>query len=190
MKEVIYTPWFARAAIERLDKYIRKLDVPPRVLEWGSGSSTVWIAKRASKVVSVEHTIKWYHITQERLIERDIHKHVKLVLALPDEKPGQTVYWDSEGRSFWSYCRSGSRAAEQYLNKAEIVFVDGRARVATVFDSARFIPKRGLLVLDDAERPRYAPAKKYLEEQGFKVQSFEKGSRSTEIWQKVENVGD
>src|SRR6266702_7452961 len=50
-------PWMAYPATEFLEcqSYARR-----RVLEWGSGNSTLWWARRAERVVSFESNVSWY----------------------------------------------------------------------------------------------------------------------------------
>ena len=45
-------PGITKGAIERLDRYLTKYSL---VFEWGCGPSTIWLAKRARHVYSVEH---------------------------------------------------------------------------------------------------------------------------------------
>src|SRR4051794_22381364 len=49
------TPWWTLAAIDAVESWIaaRKGDV--RAFEYGSGASTVWLARRCREVVTVEH---------------------------------------------------------------------------------------------------------------------------------------
>lgn len=49
-------PWLTRSANEILDSYLIKSDVG---LEFGSGRSTAWIARRIGHLTSVEHNYAW-----------------------------------------------------------------------------------------------------------------------------------
>ncbi len=50
-------PWLTRAAVEFLDQVLKPTDVG---LEFGSGRSSVWFAKRMKHLVSVEDHPQWY----------------------------------------------------------------------------------------------------------------------------------
>jgi hypothetical protein len=58
------TPWWPVCAIPVIE---RLLTPQSRVLEFGSGSSSVWLARRAASVVSVEDDPAWHRRVTERL---------------------------------------------------------------------------------------------------------------------------
>jgi hypothetical protein len=59
-----YVPWFTYPAIE----YIKQLDLSgKRVLEYGSGFSTMFWAKRTKSVVSIEDDKAWYEKLKPQL---------------------------------------------------------------------------------------------------------------------------
>jgi hypothetical protein len=63
-KDGNYVPWFTYPAIE----YIKQLDLSDkRVLEYGSGFSTMFWAKRARSVVSIEDNNGWYEQLKPQL---------------------------------------------------------------------------------------------------------------------------
>jgi hypothetical protein len=49
-------PWLTQIANEILHSYLRKSDIG---LEFGSGRSTLWFAKRVARLTSVEHDKSW-----------------------------------------------------------------------------------------------------------------------------------
>lgn len=57
-------PWISYDAQAILAKHV---DRRTRVLEFGSGMSTVWLARRAGKVVSIEHDQRWFDLIQRRM---------------------------------------------------------------------------------------------------------------------------
>ena len=62
-------PWFSYAAIDFLEDY---LDPSLAVFEYGSGGSTLFFARRAASVVSVEDNPEWFNRVQKRLAEQQI----------------------------------------------------------------------------------------------------------------------
>jgi hypothetical protein len=62
-------PWLTSAMVEVLDRWLKPVDCG---LEWGSGRSTVWFARRTARLTSVEHDPDW----AERVT--DILRHARL----------------------------------------------------------------------------------------------------------------
>jgi len=92
-------PWLALGAIVALEQCIFNADatndVPKRVLEFGSGGSTIFFAKRAEYVRSIECDKGWAPRTQDALVRHGVADKVELtactnaeseviVAALPD----------------------------------------------------------------------------------------------------------
>jgi precorrin-6B methylase 2 len=57
-------PWWPLPAITEVEK---RLNPSMRAIEFGSGSSSIWIAKRVASLICREHHEKWAHITQQFL---------------------------------------------------------------------------------------------------------------------------
>lgn len=57
-------PWLTREAIGLLDRLLRPADV---AVEFGSGRSTTWFAKRVGRLTSVEDNAEWFRIVTEKL---------------------------------------------------------------------------------------------------------------------------
>ena len=108
-------------------------------IEFGCGVSTVWLARRCGRLVSVEHDPEWYAATLGRL--RSIEaSNVDLRL-----------------------CPTGAEyvAAAEDPGPFDFALVDGKRRAAVAPRIARSISPGGLLVLDNADRydgsPEWAP---------------------------------
>ena len=52
-------PWWTFAAIEETDKFLKSRQ-DAKVFEYGSGASTIWLARRAAIVVSIEQDEGWH----------------------------------------------------------------------------------------------------------------------------------
>lgn len=74
-------PWISYDAIAALDAF---LNSQKSVLEFGSGMSTVWYAKRAGRVVSVESSHPWYEYISRILDQRKL-TNVDYRFAAPGE---------------------------------------------------------------------------------------------------------
>ncbi len=62
-------PWFSYAAIDFLEKFVKPT---MSVFEYGSGGSTIFFAKRAAKVFSVEDNPKWFQWVSRRLQQQGL----------------------------------------------------------------------------------------------------------------------
>src|SRR5215813_10406387 len=62
-------PWFSYAAIDFLETFVGP---EMNVFEYGSGGSTVFFARRARQVVSVEDNPKWYEWVKRRLEQQGL----------------------------------------------------------------------------------------------------------------------
>jgi hypothetical protein len=153
-------PWITFAATRSLRKL---LSSSARVFEYGSGGSTLFLASRVSRVVSVEHDPIWHAAVLDRLRPTS---NVDLLLVPPNDvvddaghhgHPAGHCSTDPRyiGRSFCDYASAIDSFPDAYF---DVVLVDGRAR-PSCFDHA--VPKLkvgGSLILDNADRDAYAPA--------------------------------
>lgn len=124
-------PWLIMGAVGYLDKLIRPSF---SVFEWGSGGSTIWLAERASQVTSVEHTKGWYEKLSKRLEEEGL--------------ANVTLHFLPMGKYV--------EAILGYPDDAfDLIMIDGRQRVRCIESARTHLKLGGILVLDNAERPRY-----------------------------------
>lgn len=147
-------PWITFRAIDWLDAF---LTPTMSVFEYGAGGSTLYLAKRAGRVVSVEHDKGFYGVVQQKLAQRGA-KNCELLLHEP-------LPCDDEARPFASYqpqyrglCfESYVKAIDPYPDASfDLVLVDGRARVACVRRARSKVKPGGALLLDNSDRPSYA----------------------------------
>jgi hypothetical protein len=163
-------PWVTYAFID----FIRpRLNRTMRVFEYGSGSSTLFYARLVGNVVSVEHDKNWY----EKILSS---KPVNAEMIFTELHPNGEY----------------SRKAASLTEKFDIIIVDGRDRVNCCKYSVDALSSKGVLVLDDSERPDYAEARTFLKNQGFRELSFSGISpglfylKATSVFYKTENCLD
>jgi predicted O-methyltransferase YrrM len=142
-------PWIVPSSIGWLRRRIRS---DWAILELGSGRSTVWFARRAGRVLSFEENEYWYPRTRARLEELGL-SNVDLRLRDVEEFPREV-----EGVPEGSF---------------DLVVVDFlEAPTVTRIDCLRPAMKRvrpgGYLLLDDSDRPGYAPAFELLADWRFR----------------------
>ena len=141
-------PWLTPAAIRYLDTHLKATDV---ALEFGSGRSTLWFARRVARLTSVEHDRAWYEKVSRRLADEGV-TNVEYRLCESDayEDPRPWMDEPRERRDVdadrTEYVRTIVGFAEASLDFA---LVDGLYRAACAL---RLIPKLragGLLAVDN-----------------------------------------
>lgn len=121
-----------------------------------SGASTVWLAKRAGSVVSIDHDAPWVEFSAPRLAEQG-NAQVELVPAdaRPDPDPrflsGKPGY---AGQTFRAYVD----AIERHEGLFDLIVIDGRARTACLEKAVGRLAQGGLIVFDNSHRSRYRKA--------------------------------
>lgn len=162
-------PWWTYRAIDVVGGYLAGLGHSARVFEYGSGASTIWLARRASSVDSVEHDGAWAARVRELATASD-GLRCSPVLHVPDVPYSRTPRVPSgapsgKGRDFADYVAAIGRTAGQF----DLVLVDGRAREAALLEALDRVSPHGLLLLDDAQRQRYQGAVRAAELRGWCV---------------------
>lgn len=155
-------PWLPFEAIHWLDGYLRG---DMKVFEYGSGGSTVFLAKRAGQVFSVEHDKSWYAQVSETLsrlgIENSVYQLREAVwntegIASLDSVRERVLRPDASERSnpganFESYVSAIDAHPD---GNFDLVLVDGRARQACIERALRKIHTGGYLMLDNSNDQR------------------------------------
>lgn len=149
-------PWWTYSSIDYLKAYLEKCEHPINVFEWGSGASTIWLAKRVDSVVTVDHDAKWHAIIQPFLND---YPNVVSLLKEPEQLLVDEKYSSQKipGVNFKSYVT----AITEYSAKFDIVVIDGRARSACLKTALLYLKKGGLIVFDNSNRQEYQQALLY-----------------------------
>lgn len=161
-------PWWTYNAIDVVSEF---LEARPgaRVFEYGSGASTIWLARRAGRVTSVEHHADWHASMRDVLAVRDDICPVDLRLVAPDAAPADDPLYISEkarekGQSFAGYASAiGAESDALY----DLIVIDGRARNACLAHAADHLAPDGMIVFDNTGRSRYMRA---IEASGLSAQ--------------------
>lgn len=115
------------------------------VYETGSGGSTLWLAERVQRVVTVEQVPGWAEEVQRALEEQGLGN---VELHLVSEKTHGRDFYDDYAEHIRGYPRASF----------DVVFVDGadRTRVRTMMHARRRLKPGGWLVADDTNWPKLA----------------------------------
>jgi len=163
-------PWVTYSFIDFIADRIKK---DHSVFEFGSGNSTFYYAKRALKVVSVEHDQAWFN---------------KISATKPSNS--EMIFCELETGGEYS-----KMPASMGL-KFDIIIVDGRDRVNCCIQSLTALSDKGVVVLDDSERENYAAAISFFKKEGYKELSFSGISpglfyrKSTSVFYRTDNCLD
>lgn len=152
-----HTPWLPFKVRRWLFKHVGAGDL---VFEYGSGGSTLFFARLAGSVVSVEHDRAWFERVGRALRESALRNYEHVLREPEVAEAGQSPGPASQrpefaGRSFDRYVRS----IDEYSDRSfDLVVVDGRARLACLDRAIPKVRDGGYLLLDNSERAEYAPA--------------------------------
>lgn len=146
-------PWWTYSVIDYLKSYLETCKHPINVFEWGSGASTIWLAKRVDKVITIEHDPKWHAIIRPFLSP---YPHVHSILKEPDRLLVDGTFESSKvpGANFKPYVE----AIHPYSDKFDIIVIDGRARSACLQVCLPYLKNDGIIVFDNSNRHEYQQA--------------------------------
>lgn len=157
-------PWWTFDAIEEANKFLKGRP-SPRVFEYGSGASTIWLARRAASVTSIEHDKPWHAVVSKRLEAHD-NATVKLIEADAEPVAGylsEKQGW--QGRSFQRY----ASAIDAEPGEFDLIVVDGRARAACLGHAIGKLAPGGMILFDNSARARYRSA---IAASGLKARTY------------------
>ncbi len=143
--------WWCYPAIRRVEAFLAERP-GARVFEYGAGASTVWLARRAGEVHSVEHDGEWAERVRELLAGAPgVTLHT--VAATPataatQVRSGRVGHTDLD---FGDYVATIDRVGGRF----DLIVVDGRARNDALRHSLDHLADGGLIVFDDIKRKRY-----------------------------------
>ncbi|WP_019136654.1 class I SAM-dependent methyltransferase [Cellulomonas massiliensis] len=146
-------PWWTYDAIDAVDAWLAARP-ETRVFEYGSGASSLWLARRATSVHSVEHDAGF-----ARWMEPEFARHANLTVEVVEAEPSAAPVVPSAkegqgGLDFARYVATIDRVGGAF----DLVVVDGRAREACLARAVEHLAPGGLVVLDNSRRARYRAA--------------------------------
>ena len=150
-------PWWTYRAIDVVEAYLSGLAAQGRrirVFEYGSGASTLWLARRADEVHSVEHHREFgEHLAPTLSAYPNID--FRIVPPVPSASP--QIGSQKEGNAGLDFADYVA-AIEQVPGDFSLVVIDGRAREACLERAVKRLEPGGLIVFDNTRRRRYREA--------------------------------
>ncbi|MEP9381190.1 class I SAM-dependent methyltransferase [Nocardioides cheoyonin] len=147
-------PWWTYAAIAEVDAWLAARERPVRVFEYGSGASTLWLARRAQQVHSVEHHRGFGEMMRAELAA---YPQVSLRIVEPVRSDHPAIGSRKEGHAGLDFAAYVA-AIDDVAGDFDLVVVDGRAREACLRAAMGRLAPDGLIVFDNSRRRRYRDA--------------------------------
>lgn len=174
------TPWISPACIRILNSILIK---KMKGLEYGSGISTIYFARKTGNLVSIEHDKIWHeHI--RTLLAKSKLSNVNYILISPDRPESKKkienrckAEFDSENMNYKAYFEYMSSFPENHF---DFILIDGRARVECSRRAIDILKSGGIFILDNSERTRYKPVHDMLN--GWQKVHTTTGLTDTTIW--------
>ena len=114
-------PWYTYPFLE----YIKQFDYRSKLIfEWGSGNSSLFWAKEAKKVTSVENNQDWYNE-----VKKNINANQDLIFAQSESKYINSI-------------RSG---------QFDIIIIDGSYRLKCAEIAPEFLNENGIIIVDNSD---------------------------------------
>jgi len=169
-------PWITFTSISYLSKLI---DKNSQAFEYGSGGSTIYLAKRIRNLTSIEHDELWYRklLTQVKSVGLD---NVDLRFVPPVDIPNSSTYNPSSPLDFVSSVKEyADKSFKPYVDVIceypddyfDLILIDGRSRPSCFYRALEKVKIGGFIVWDNTDRQRYHYSMN-LVKKGFRIFDF------------------
>lgn len=147
-------PWWTYRAVDVVEAWLAAHPKPVRVYEYGSGASTLWLAKRAEEVHSVEHHREFGEHLRGSLAPL-ANVDFRIVEPVPSSNPVVGSHKEgAAGLDFADYVAS----IDDVPGDFSLIVIDGRAREACLERARHRLEPGGMIVFDNTRRRRYREA--------------------------------
>ena len=166
-------PWLTKTANQVLASYLKESDIG---LEFGSGRSTVWFAKRTQHLTSVEHDDEWYRKVNQMLKKAEqfnVDYHL-IPIDMPNENGDDAAY---------------VRFIDRFeVNSLDYVLIDGKYRDFCALNVLEKIHPSGVMIIDNVNwflpSDSHAPNSRTFI-QGPKGHTWDKVNKSVSEWRRI-----
>jgi len=138
-------PWLTYPAIDFLEP---RLKPEWKVLEYGSGQSTLWWANKVAKVHAVEHDRRWFD-----MVHNNLPANVSIDLRSTREEYIEAI-------------------ASCSMAPFDVVVIDGEFRNECARLVSPYIHEDGIIVFDNSDRRMFREGVEYLSNNGWKRIDF------------------
>jgi hypothetical protein len=149
-------PWWTYGAIDAVEAWLGARTSNVRAFEWGSGASTIWLARRVAELHSVEHHAGFGAMIQQQLATEG-QTWATLTIVEPEPTDAPVIGSAKEGHGRLDFSRYVEHI-DAVGGTFQLVVVDGRAREACLTAALPHLADDGLIVFDNSMRRRYRAA--------------------------------
>ncbi len=121
------------------------------VFEWGSGASTIWMARRGFDVISVEHDERW----AEAVMLKSQELAIPFKSIVKEPIPARSPRVASQKRGFEGLDFSDYVDEIHNHGLFDLIVIDGRARTECLLAAKSHLKKDGKILFDNSNRKRY-----------------------------------
>lgn len=146
-------PWWTFKSSDLVEQFLQET-LDAKVFEWGSGASTLWLAKRTKSVVSIEHDEHWASKVRHA---SPGNVHINYIPSTLKESGIDSIASSKSGfanQNFKDYVEG----ITLHPDKFDLIVIDGRARESCISIALEFLKPTGLIVFDNVDRKRYREA--------------------------------
>lgn len=143
------TPWWALASGRRVQDFLTQRP-DARVLEWGSGASTVWLGKRSAEVISIESDAHWAAMVT-KVVAPSVHILTPEIPPASGADRVRSKRWGFRHLDFSAYVG----AVDDLPGTFDLIVIDGRAREACFEKALGRLSPGGIILFDNTNRRRY-----------------------------------
>ncbi len=140
--------WWTFDAIEWADNFLQSREAPS-VFEFGSGASTIWLARRAAKVTSVEDDHDFFKTVSE-IKPSNVNYHLHQADTAFDAKYEASRH-DLRGQSYKNYVTALTSNRELH----DLIIIDGRCRQRCMEIAPLHLKPGGAILLDNSDMARF-----------------------------------
>lgn len=123
-------PWISYSAIRDFKTFL-EINPDSRVLEYGSGMSTLWFARHVQNLFSAEDDINWYKMLEDKISSRSLHS---CHLEFCHDKESFTNFMAEDEYGF------------------DLILIDGHYRSDCVKNAIKLLRPGGFLYLDNSDK--------------------------------------
>lgn len=165
-------PWMTKDANKILDSLLRPDDVG---LEFGSGRSTLWFARRVRHLISIERNPVWYGKINEKLQSQGIG-NVKYIYNVQDN--------DESKRSPVAYAAIFDEIQDSSL---DFVLIDGLFRGLCAGHAIRCVKPGGMIIIDNVNwyLPSDSRAPRSLKSNAAPTSDWTDFYETTNTWRRI-----
>jgi predicted O-methyltransferase YrrM len=145
-------PWWTYKATDEVDQFLARRGGNARVFEYGAGASTLWLARRAAQVCSIDHDPGFVDMLRP-LVASMGNVDLRWIRPGP-RRSDSTAVSEREGHEhldFADYAAAITTAGGRF----DVIVIDGRARTTCLRAAIPYLNVDGLIVFDNAARSRY-----------------------------------